>query len=273
MEIPPPGPDLTHWEGEPVGVWESLWAIPHFEAWTELASTNDRARSLALAGALPFTTVVAAAQREGRGRLGATWQSARGAGLWCSLVVRPRVAAQAGLLPLLTGIAVARALEVDPGARAHGLRCGLKWPNDVWVGPVKVAGVLCEAVGGAVVVGVGVNFSVPTEGFAAGHAARAGALEEITGTHWSGGAVLGRLIGELRALTHPPQLRFEGTVAQMWSERDILWGRRVRVDEMDGWARGVGPDGGLIIEGADGQRRALRAGRVEWAGPPPADTD
>ena len=44
---------LTRWEGQPVAVWESLWEVPRLEAWSRLGSTNDRARALARAGALP----------------------------------------------------------------------------------------------------------------------------------------------------------------------------------------------------------------------------
>ncbi len=256
---------LTHWEGEPVSVREAVWGIPRLEAWAQLPSTNDRGRRLALDGAPAWTVVVAGRQTAGRGRAGRPWQSDDGAGLWASVILRPRSPAQGGLLPLLTGVALARALEADPSAPGPGV--GLKWPNDVWIAGRKVAGVLCEAAAAAVVVGVGVNLRTPPGGFAPGHAARSGSLEALSGRPWSGARVLGALIRELRPLLDPPRLRFDGPLARAWGERDILLGRPVRVGPVQGIARGVDPDGSLRVERPDGTLTPVRAGRVEWTPP------
>lgn len=256
---------LTHWEGEPVSVREAVWGIPRLEAWAELPSTNDRARRLALDGAPAWSVVVAGRQTAGRGRAGRSWQSDEGAGLWVSVVLRPRSPAQGGLLPLLTGVALARALEAE--APAPGWAVGLKWPNDVWVGGGKVAGVLCEAAATSVVVGVGVNLRTPPGGFAPGHAARAAGLEAVSGHPWSGARVLGGLLRELRPLLDPPRLRFDGPLARAWAERDILLGRTVRIGAVRGTARGVDPDGALRVEQPDGIVTPVRAGHVEWTPP------
>lgn len=124
-------------------------------------STNRFARVLVdrLGAGCPPTTVLAWGQRAGRGRLGRSWASPEGRGLYLSLVRR---VAGANLLtvPLLTGVGLASGL-----ARATGLRARLKWPNDVLVEDRKLAGVLVEASGGAsrdaagVVIGFGVNVS------------------------------------------------------------------------------------------------------------------
>src|SRR6516164_1885613 len=94
-------------------------------------STNTRARELAAAGAPHGTLVTAREQRAGRGRQGRTWTAPAGHALLCSLVLRdpPR------LLPLAAGAAVAEV--VGPAAR-------IKWPNDVLLGGLKVAGILVE---------------------------------------------------------------------------------------------------------------------------------
>jgi BirA family biotin operon repressor/biotin-[acetyl-CoA-carboxylase] ligase len=177
-------------------------------------------------------------------------------------VVRPRSILQSSLLPLLTGLALARALEKDRAA--GGLRCGLKWPNDVWVGQGKVAGILCETAGEAVVVGVGVNLREPPGGFAEPHAPRARALEAVTGASWTPGRVLGALLLELRTLCDPPVLRFDGVVAREWKERDILLDQVVRVGAVEGRVRGVDPTGSLVVEDRHGTRTPVRAGHVEW---------
>lgn len=280
--ISAPHPDLTHWQGEPVGVWEAVWGIPRLEAWSVLGSTNDRARDLALEGALPWTAVVALHQREGRGRSGRPWQSGPGAGLWVSLVLHSRAQAQAHLVPLLAGIALARTLESAPAPARSGSdelascgRAALKWPNDVWWSGRKVSGILCESVGPRLVVGVGVNLRVPSGGFADAHAARAGALEDLTGRSWSESWLLGRLIRELRSLWEPPRLRLEAELLAAWDARDLLRDRPVRVGGVAGRARGVTADGALNIETAAGEVIPVRAGHVEWGDEvvTPSDSD
>ncbi len=250
----------THWQGEPLAVWESLWGIPHFEAWTGLDSTNDRARALLRESAPDWSVVVAGVQRRGRGRSGRSWQSAAGAGLWASFVVRPRAASQSALAPLLTGLALARAIE-DAGDG----RVGLKWPNDVLWSGRKIAGILCEATTAGIVIGVGINLREPPGGFDRAHAARAGALEPVTGRRWSEAALLGAILRQLRALWEPPVLRFDGEAAEAWARRDVLADQVVRVGAVAGRARGLTPDGALRVETPEGDIVPVRAGHVEWA--------
>jgi len=115
---------------------DPLWV--RVEGGAETGSTNDDARVLATAGAPEGTLVIAARQRSGRGRLGRSWESPEG-GAYVSAVLRPPVApAQAGPLALVIALGIARGLE------QVGLEPGLKWPNDVWLGGGKVAGVLLE---------------------------------------------------------------------------------------------------------------------------------
>lgn len=124
-------------------------------------STNADAADQVAEGAPEGFTVVADEQTAGRGRLDRTWTSPYGAGLAMSVVLRPVVPDESwGWVPLTAGLAVVEALA------RQGLRCGLKWPNDVVVpgpdraggpGPRKLGGILVERVGRALVVGIGVN--------------------------------------------------------------------------------------------------------------------
>ena len=126
----------------------------------EVGSTNDEALSLADAGAVEFTSVLADEQRAGRGRRGRSWASPPGAGMYLSIIVRDEgLGAQVPLVTLAAGVAVAEAV-VD----VSGLPVELKWPNDIVIGRPwrKLAGILCEASAlgtsqGVMVVGVGVN--------------------------------------------------------------------------------------------------------------------
>lgn len=120
-------------------------------------STNDDVAGLARAGAPEGTVLVAEEQTSGRGRLDRDWRSPPRAGLTFSVLLRPPAAVPAHRrtwLPLLAGIAVQRAVE-----RLGEVPTWLKWPNDVLLGDDlrKVAGILVQAGGGAVVVGIGLN--------------------------------------------------------------------------------------------------------------------
>jgi BirA family biotin operon repressor/biotin-[acetyl-CoA-carboxylase] ligase len=120
------------------------------------AAVAERARSGEPAGLV----VVAEQQTSGRGRLDRVWVSPPRAGLTFSVLLRPELpAASWGWVPLLAGLAVARALR----ARAD-VDAVLKWPNDVLIGERKVAGLLAEVAGdGALVVGIGLNVTTMRE--------------------------------------------------------------------------------------------------------------
>lgn len=105
--------------------------------------------------------LVAEHQHAGRGRLDRTWTSPARAGLTFSVVVRPDVPIRTwGWLPLLTGVAVREAL-VD----TTGCEVALKWPNDLLHGTSegKLAGILAQTSGEAVVIGVGLNVTTTEE--------------------------------------------------------------------------------------------------------------
>jgi BirA family biotin operon repressor/biotin-[acetyl-CoA-carboxylase] ligase len=126
------------------------WRVEVLE---QTPSTNAVVAERARSGELAGLVVVAEEQTAGRGRLDRVWVSPPRAGLTFSLLLRPAAApAEWPWLPLLASVAVARAL-----ASHAGLDAALKWPNDVLVGGRKVCGLLAEAVGGALVVGIGLN--------------------------------------------------------------------------------------------------------------------
>jgi BirA family transcriptional regulator, biotin operon repressor / biotin---[acetyl-CoA-carboxylase] ligase len=123
----------------------------------ELDSTNRYLLDEARAGAPAGLVAVADHQTAGRGRLDRRWLAPAGANLLASILLRPSLAA--GELHLCT-VAVALAAR-DATAVVGGIEPVLKWPNDVMVGERKLAGILAEALPGAVVVGIGVNVAWP----------------------------------------------------------------------------------------------------------------
>src|SRR5215471_13718811 len=133
----------------PDSLWRDIEVVP------STASTNADLLVRALRGEPEGVVLAAEEQTAGRGRMGRTWTSPPYAALTFSLLLHPAVPpARRGWLPLLTGVAVATAVTEVTGVEAR-----LKWPNDVLAGEGKLAGILAEAAGDAVVVGIGLNVS------------------------------------------------------------------------------------------------------------------
>ena len=213
------------------------------------ASTNDRARALAAAGAPHGTLVTATVQTAGRGRQGRSWAGPPGRALLCSLLLRE----YDQLLPLRAGLAV---------ADLAGDEALVKWPNDVLVGGRKLAGVLVEARprDGWAVLGMGVNVAVEPADLRSGPLERAATLGRPA-TELE--AALGELLGHLAArLAEPP-----AAVLAALRARDALHGRAVRWADGEGTGAGIDETGALVVRRADGTVVTLEAGEVHLALP------
>jgi BirA family biotin operon repressor/biotin-[acetyl-CoA-carboxylase] ligase len=210
----------------------------------EVDSTNLRARSLAAAGCPHGTLVTAGAQSAGRGRQGRTWTAPPGRALLCSLVLRdpPR------LLPLAAGVAVAEV--VGDGAR-------VKWPNDVLVDGLKVAGILVEGRPQErwAVLGIGLNVAVRNADFADELQGRAGTLGLQPADLEP---VLERLLEALGRWLPAS----ETDVLAAVRERDALRDQPVSWAGGSGTGAGIDRDGRLVVISEVGARIALDAGEV-----------
>ncbi len=139
-------------------LWRSLEVVEEVGSTNavlaERAAAGDTAGDTADDEVAEGAVLVAEHQAAGRGRLDRAWTSPPRAGLTVSVLLRPDVpAARRGWLPLLTGIALAEAV-----GEVTGVRTSLKWPNDLLaVDGTKLAGILAEVAGTAVVVGTGLN--------------------------------------------------------------------------------------------------------------------
>jgi BirA family biotin operon repressor/biotin-[acetyl-CoA-carboxylase] ligase len=221
----------------------------------------DEVAALAVAGEAEGTVVVADEQTAGRGRAGRSWQAPAGTALLCSVLLRPSVApARLSTLPLVAGVAVADAIEA-----ASGVVCRLKWPNDVWIGERKVAGVLLAARSGGsgvehAVVGTGINVNTSPVDLPPGATSLLAATQCAHDREALFGLLLARLDGRYRAW-----LAADGRPDLTdWHERALYLGEpvviRVGTEEHVGTMRGVDGDGALLLEGTDGQLTRIVAG-------------
>jgi BirA family biotin operon repressor/biotin-[acetyl-CoA-carboxylase] ligase len=227
-----------------------------------LPSTQDEAKRLALGGAAAGTLVAAERQTAGRGRWGRRWQSPPG-GLWYSLVLRPRLRpSQVPSLAMVASLDWARVVSRTPGVAAR-----VKWPNDVWVGSRKLAGVLVEMsseIGRVhwVVLGVGVNIN---NRLPSGMAVPAVTLARLAGGPVDRGALLAAWLDLFaESLSRFEREGFE-TFRGEYDRFSLLRGRRLawRAEGKigQGLVAGVDADGRLRVEGPDGPR-AFSEGEV-----------
>ena len=133
----------------------------------ETGSTNSDLLAAARAGAAEGTVLAAEVQTAGRGRLDRRWICPPRAALSFSALLRPDgvPAVARGWIPLLAGVAVAAGLRAQAGLDAR-----LKWPNDVLVGGAKIAGILAEQAGDAIVLGIGINVTTRRDELPVPHA-------------------------------------------------------------------------------------------------------
>ena len=215
-------------------------------------STNRAARELAAAGAPHGTLVTASEQSAGRGRGDRAWVAPAGTSVLMSLVLRD-LGEATPLVPLTAAVALCDAL----GGWVTDL--AIKWPNDVWVGGRKVAGILVEGrpQEGWAVLGIGLNVLTAQQDFPPGLRDSATSIAASGGGERPVEAVLGAVLGALANRLAQPSRE----VLCAWRERDALLGSRISWDAGRGMAAGVDDSGALLVDTDDG-RVALDAGEV-----------
>jgi BirA family biotin operon repressor/biotin-[acetyl-CoA-carboxylase] ligase len=207
----------------------------------------------------PEGTVVATdEQTAGRGRLGRRWDAPPGKAILCSVLLRPPGERHFPELSLVTGVAVADAVE-----RALGLSAQIKWPNDVLVNRKKVAGILAEARGPAVVVGIGINVNQTREELPPASPAPAASLFTIDGVERDRAPILADVLARLEHhYTAWRERGLDGVYIDLGS-RDFLRGREISVDGVAGKAIQIDRRGRLEVETAEGTR-TVESGEVTY---------
>jgi BirA family transcriptional regulator, biotin operon repressor / biotin---[acetyl-CoA-carboxylase] ligase len=230
----------------------------------KIGSTNTAAMAAAADGAHEGSVFLAEEQTAGRGRGAHSWQSARSAGIYCSVILRPALApSEVLVLSLAAGLAVLAAIvEIDPRVSLD-----LKWPNDVLIAGKKVCGILTEMNAEAtrvryVVVGMGINvnhanFPKELEGAAT-------SLLLATGSEWSRveltAALLKSLDREYRLLIEQKDAR-QSILRRFTESSSWVRGKQVRIEEngerIEGTTEGLDARGFLQVRTVNGLQTIL----------------
>jgi BirA family biotin operon repressor/biotin-[acetyl-CoA-carboxylase] ligase len=232
--------------------------IHRFEA---LDSTMLKAAELSASGAAPGTVVVADCQTAGQGRLGRSWHSEPGKGLYMTEILRPELPADA--LPVITlalGLAAADAIT-----QVAGVACDLRWPNDVLTGGRKCAGILAQLHNKVLLAGIGVN--VNHDSFPEDIAQIATSLKAASGREQSRDALLTSLIGSIDTWL---EVLFKDGKAEIVRRFTVAsgyaHGKRVIIDQGAGEVRGItdglNANGFLYVREDNGRRTLIVAGGV-----------
>ena len=232
-----------------------------------ISSTNTVLKRMAEEGAEEGLCLIAEEQTAGKGRMGRSFYSPAGSGLYMSVLLRPKLSATDAVnITACAAVAVAEAIESLAPVQAR-----IKWVNDVYVEGRKVCGILTEAsldsataAVNYLVVGIGINTRPPEGGFPAD-------LQKIAGSVFGeeetpelrcrlAAAVLDRLLGYYEHLQERPWL-------EEYRKRSLVTGKEIRVlmpgkEPENGTAIGIGDDFSLLMQMEDGTLRRLNSGEV-----------
>jgi len=233
----------------------------------EVSSTNDVALAAGRDGAAEGVAILADRQSAGRGRLGRTWESPPGVGIYTSVLLRPRLPASlAPLLTLAAGIAAAETIQ-----EVTRLAARLKWPNDVQLDGRKVAGILIEGTTlagrlGEAVVGIGINVNQEAADFPPGLGGGATSLRLALGRGVSRAALVATLYNTLEHWYRVLCGEEWGAILDRGRQWSAVLGQPVEVhsgaERWCGLAWDLDRDGSLIVRDATGAMRRVVAGDV-----------
>ena len=238
--------------------------------YTVIDSTNTHAKRLAEEGAPNGTFVIAEHQTGGRGRLGRSFHSPSGSGIYLSMVLRPELP-PSQLMHLTCAAAVAACDAVE---ESTGIRPGIKWTNDLVIGKKKLGGILTElcmkdGLVSYAIIGIGINCTQKTQDFPPELLDMATSLHAASGQAISKDKVEESLIRSLLALC--TSLSEQKTQLLSQYRKDcITLGQQICVlrgdDVRHGTALDIDEEGALIVLYTDGESTAVSSGEVSIRG-------
>jgi len=236
------------------------------------ASTNDLVERLALDGAAEGVVVFAESQMRGRGRMGRSWASPRGKGLWFSTLLRPKLPmSSVGRLTIAASVAIARAIHEQTGLAAE-----IKWPNDVFIGGRKCAGILAELRTELdaikfIVLGIGLDVNCEAGDFPPEVGGIATSLKMELARQGREPVLRGDLaVALLRELDHTCKLAGDDSgfddIRREWARLSSTLGKRVALQigphRLEGFAQALDEDGSLLVRCDNGRIEHVVSGDV-----------
>jgi BirA family biotin operon repressor/biotin-[acetyl-CoA-carboxylase] ligase len=238
----------------------------------EIDSTNNYAKRIAHEGCKDGTVIIAEKQTSGRGRLGRTWESYEGKGIWMSIILKPDIPPQAiQLITLAASVSVVNAIK-----NVTGIDTGIKWPNDIILEGRKLCGILTEMSSeldriNFVVIGIGINVSQDVENFSEELRNRAISLKDyIISSNkeilFTRNMIVGKLLTEIEKYYNLILKGRTREIIQDWKKHSIIQGKEVVVSGRDGDFTGIAEDltkeGKLVVRSFDGTTKLILSGEI-----------
>lgn len=251
---------LTLLDGHP---WQML-----VQYYPTIDSTNNRAKELAFQGAPHGTVLIADQQTGGRGRLGRSFQSPSGVGIYLSVILRPQCHAQELMhLTCAAGVAMCEAVE-----QAAAFRPRIKWTNDLVFEGRKLGGILTELKIGSeglveyAVIGIGINCLQKPEDFPAELQEIAGSLAMFSPCAVDRAQVAAQMVNALykisRMCKQDIMTLYRKDCMTVGTDVSLVRGSEVR----HGHAEEIDDDGGLLVRFPDGHLETVSSGEVSVRG-------
>lgn len=261
----PKGTDIIFEEDIRYSLLDELKNVPiHY--YDTIDSTNDYAKELAKQGTPDYTLVVADTQTHGKGRMGRSFSSPSGTGVYMSIVLYPNTSMETSqLITSCVAVAVSKAIDTLCGSSSK-----IKWVNDIFLNGRKVSGTLTEGsldfetnTFNYAVVGIGINVRSVKGVFDSELSSIATSIEDETGVL----VTRSELIAEVFNNVYLQLQRIEDkSFLEEYVERSLIIGEDVIVSEngVDTNAKAIGIDStaGLVVRFEDGTTKVLNSGEA-----------
>ncbi|MFC0214821.1 biotin--[acetyl-CoA-carboxylase] ligase [Paenibacillus chartarius] len=233
-----------------------------------LDSTQTKAHELVAAGEPEGTLVIAEQQTMGRGRMGRSWHSPPGTGVYMTLVLKPRIPLHfTPQLTLLAAVALNRGIQ-----KVVDVPVMIKWPNDLLIGGKKISGILLETSAEDerlryIVAGMGISVNLQPDDYPPELKERATSLAIESGRRIDREQLIASVLEQFEQLYDLYHEAGFAPIRTLWEAGSASLGRTVRVasphGELEGVAEALDEHGGLVVRLPDGQQTRIFSGEVE----------
>lgn len=232
----------------------------------EIDSTNNEAKKIAAAGETHGTVVIADRQTMGKGRMGRSFVSPAGTGVYMSVIIRPDISVEsAGLITSAAAVAAAEAVE-----KVCGQKIMIKWVNDLYLNDKKICGILTEASMGLemkaldyAVIGIGINVRSVRGMFDEELSSRASSIEDETGVRPDRNVLCAEILNRLEFWLSSIERR---DFLHEYRRREYLTGKLITANvgnsSVVGSAVGIDNNANLMIELPGGEIKHLNSGEA-----------